>query len=375
MKLVPVANPPNPYLTQHAEWLGPPPAARLEVYAETARSILSENDSPDLPFRWSVNPYRGCQHACAYCYARRYHEYLGWGAGTDFDVRLVAKVNAPALLRKALTRRGWRGECINFSGVTDCYQPIEASYELTRKCLQVCLELKNPIAVVTKSFLVVRDAELLCELNRKCSAEVFISIPFADAEHAALVEPTAPPPGRRFEAVRRLRQAGVPVGVFIAPVIPGLNDSQIPEILRLAAEAGAQSAGFSALRLSGNVENVFLERLRQAMPQRADKVVARIRDMRGGCMSDGRFGHRMRGAGPYWESIERLMEVSKRRYGLVQMGRCEPDGCGQGAAVGVANAYRFDEYVPLARSKPAMSSESVQLQFDFGQRREVPTAR
>ena len=315
MKLRRVDNPPNPYLSQHAEWLEPP-SAQVEVYEELSGTILSENDSPDVPFRWSVNPYRGCQHACSYCYARPYHEYLGYGAGTDFETKLVVKRNAPQLLAKAFEKKSWRGEPVNFSGITDCYQPLEACYELTRQCLEVCLGFRNPAVVVTKGFLVVRDAELLAKLHAVAGAKVCISIPFASAEVARLMEPQAPPPARRFEAIRRLRDAGVPVGVFVSPVIPGLNDHDIPRILEQAAAAGAQSASITALRLPGNVEKVFVQRLREAMPLRAERIIGRIRDMRGGCLHEPRFGKRMRGQGAYWDSIRDLFTVCRERLGL-----------------------------------------------------------
>jgi DNA repair photolyase len=309
-------NPPNPYESAHREWLEPPPAARVEVYEEQARSILSENQSPDVGFRWSVNPYRGCQHACIYCYARPTHEYLGFGAGSDFETRLVVKTNAPDLLDKAFRSKKWQGESVAMSGVTDCYQPLEAVYGLTRSCLQTCVRFRNPAAIVTKSYLVVRDADLLSELAHVAEAQVLFSIPLADAETARLIEPGAPTPDRRFEAMRRLSEAGVPVGILTAPIIPGLNDGHIPRLLERAAECGAQTAGFVALRLPGSVEPVFLSRLREAMPLRYQRVVHRIRDMRGGSLNESRFGDRMRGKGIYWESIRQLFEVTARRFGL-----------------------------------------------------------
>jgi len=316
MNLRRVDNPPNPFLSEHREWLEEPPAARIEVYEETSGSILSRNDSPDLPFTWSANPYRGCQHACAYCYARPYHEYLGYGAGTDFETKLIVKRNAAELLREAFRRRGWKRESVNFSGITDCYQPIEACYGVMRGCLKVCIECRNPAAVVTKSYLVARDADLLAELNAVARVRVFVSIPFADAAVCKLIEPQAPAPARRFQAVRRLSEAGVPVGVFIAPIIPGLNDKDVPRILEQAAAAGATSVSYTALRLPGSVEEVFIKRLRETMPLRADHILNRLRDMRGGKLSESRFGARMRGSGPYWESVRDLFEVSKKRYGL-----------------------------------------------------------
>lgn len=311
-----VSNPPNPYVATRHEWLEPPPPALPEVYVEHARSILSENDSPDLHFRWSCNPYRGCQHACAYCYARPTHEYLGWGAGTDFETRLVVKENAPELLRKAFSARKWRNELVAFSGVTDCYQPLEAVWQLTRKCLEVCRDFRNPACIVTKSYLIRRDADLLAEMARDMHVHVCMSIAFADHATSKLIEPQAPAPGRRFEAMKILADAGVPVGVLFAPIIPGLNDSHIPEVLARSADCGATCAYHQPLRLPGSVEAVFLDRLREAMPLRADRVESRLREIRGGKLNDSCFGRRMRGEGAYWESIKRLFEVHRTRNRL-----------------------------------------------------------
>lgn len=312
----PIANPPNPFVAAHREWLGEVPPAALQVYEETARSILSENDSPDLSFRWSVNPYRGCQHACAYCYARPTHEYIGLGAGTDFDSQITVKVNAAVLLERALSRPAWPRERIVFSGVTDCYQPLEAVYGLTRACLDVCRRFQTPAGIVTKAYLVVRDAELLAALNEAAGVRVFLSIPFARDANAKKIEPGAPPPSRRFEALRRLHAAGVPTGVMVAPLIPGLNDREVPEILERAAEAGAQTAAMTALRLPGSVREVFLPRLRAELPLAARAVELRIRGMRRGELSDPRFGERMRGHGPYWEALRQLFQNSARKAGL-----------------------------------------------------------
>lgn len=311
-----IANPPNPFVAAHREWLGEPPRAALRVYEETARSILSENDSPDLSFRWSVNPYRGCQHACAYCYARPTHEYLGLGAGTDFDSQITVKVNAAVLLERVLSRPAWARERIVFSGVTDCYQPLEAVYGLTRACLDVCRRFETPAGIVTKSYLIVRDAELLAALNGAAGVRVFLSIAFARDGSARRIEPGAPPPSRRFEALRRLREAGVPTGVMVAPLIPGLNDREVPEILERAAEAGAQTAAMTALRLPGSVRDVFLTRLREELPLAARAVELRIRGMRRGELSDPRFGERMKGNGPYWEAMRQLFLNSARKAGL-----------------------------------------------------------
>lgn len=318
-----VDNPPNPFTAEHREWLEAPPLAALEVYEETAKSILSENDSPDIPFRWSLNPYRGCQHACAYCYARPYHEYLDLGAGTDFDSKISVKINAPELLEAELRRPRWQAELIVFSGVTDCYQPLEAVYRLTQRCLDACLAARNPVGIITKSFLVARDAPLLAQLAAVAGARVHMSICFADDARARALEPGAPPPSRRFAAMRRLRDAGVPVGVVAAPIIPGLNDREIPAILEKAAECGAASAAYTPLRLPGSVRDVFLKRLREALPDSAARVEARIRDMRGGELSEARFGRRMAGQGPYWNSVCQLFEKTAARLGLATLARSD----------------------------------------------------
>ena len=312
----PVSNPPNPWESASVEWLGPPPEARLEVFEEEAKSILAENDSPDLWFRYSVNPYRGCQHACAYCYARPTHQYLGFGAGTDFETRIVVKTNAEARLREALARPRWRGEPIVFSGVTDCYQPLEASYGLTRACLQACLEFENPVAIVTKSALVRRDLDLLARLERRAGARLFLSIPFADPALGRAIEPATPSPATRLATLRAAAEAGVPCGVALAPVIPGLNESQIPAVLRAARDAGATRAFLIPLRLPAEVAPVFLERLEAALPGRAAKVRHAVEELRGGKLNEASFGRRMGGHGARWRSTLDLFEVTCRRLGM-----------------------------------------------------------
>ena len=315
-----IDNPPNPWATEHHEWLEPPGEALLDIYEERSRSILSSNDSPDIGFRWSVNPYRGCQHACSYCYARRTHEYLDLGAGTDFETKIVVKPDAPRLLDKAFRARKWQGELVVFSGVTDCYQPIEAVYRLTRQCLEVCIAHRNPAAIVTKSFLVVRDIDVLIQLRDVADAAVMISIAFAGADLARKMDPGASTPDRRFEAMRRLADAGVPVGVMVAPIIPGLNDADVPKILARAADSGASTAAYTVLRLPGSVEPVFLSRLKATLPLRYERVVNHLREMRGGRLNDSRFLHRMKAEGNYWTGIKTLFEVSARRVGLRRPG-------------------------------------------------------
>lgn len=311
-----VANPPNPYESQHREWLEPPPPVQVQVFEDDSREILSRNESPDLPFRWSVNPYRGCFHACAYCYARPSHEYWGFGAGTDFESKLIIKPDAPDLLRQAFLRPSWRGELIVFSGNTDCYQPLEAAYGLTRACLEVCAEFQNPVGVITKSALIQRDIDLLRRLHDRAWLRVYISIPFADAEVARKVEPHVPSPAKRFATVEALVKAGIPTGVSLAPIIPGLNDQDIPTLLTQARAAGADEAFYTLLRLSGSVEPVFLDRMAAAFPDRIDKIRHRLMEVRGGRLSDSRFYRRQEGSGTYWNMIETLFTVSARKAGF-----------------------------------------------------------
>jgi DNA repair photolyase len=308
-----VSNPPNPWESAR-EWLGEPPLAVLEVFEERARSVLSENSSPDIPFRFSVNPYRGCFHACAYCYARPTHQYLGWGAGTDFDRRIVVKLNAPEVLDHELKKKAL-GETIHFSGNTDCYQPLEASYRLTRQCLEVCHRHERAVAVITKGTLIRRDEAILADLARGPGATVTLSIPFDDAAMSRAIEPFASPPQERYETLRILSRAGVETGISLAPLIPGLNDSQIPAILEKAREAGARYAFLTLLRLSREVSVVFEERLREALPGRANKVLSALEEMRRGQRSSPDFGDRMRGHGPRWDAVTRLFETTRRRLG------------------------------------------------------------
>ena len=311
-----IANPPNPFESQHRELLIQPERVRLDVFEDATRDILSRNESPDLPFRWSVNPYRGCFHACAYCYARPTHEYWGFGAGTDFESKIIVKPQAPALLRQAFLKPSWAGELIVFSGNTDCYQPLEAAYGLTRACLEVCAEFHNPVGIITKSSLVQRDLDVLLQLQARSWVRVYFSIPFADNETARKIEPQAPGITRRLEAMRVLSEAGIATAVSIGPIIPGLNDEDIPDILTQARRAGATGATYVLLRLSGNVETVFLDRLRVEFPDRFQKILHRISEVRGGALTEGRFFQRHEGKGTYWKMIEQLFAVSCKRVGF-----------------------------------------------------------
>ncbi|HJT20636.1 MAG TPA: PA0069 family radical SAM protein [Nitrospira sp.] len=311
-----IANPPNPFESHCRELLEPAPPVRLELYDDATREILSRNESPDLPFRWSLNPYRGCFHACAYCYARPTHEYWGFGAGTDFDSKIIVKRDAPALLRRHFDRPSWNGELVVFSGNTDCYQPAEASFGLTRACLEVCADYRNPVAVITKGILVLRDTDVLKRLQEEAWVQVFFSIPFADDAVARKVEPHAPSSQRRFDAMAELGKAGIPTGISISPIVPGLNDEDIPELLDRARHAGAADAMATLLRLSGPVEHVFLDRMREAFPDRISKITHRIQEVRGGAMTNGSFFTRHRGTGAYWDMVERLFDVAKKRAGF-----------------------------------------------------------
>jgi DNA repair photolyase len=316
MRPVPISNPPNPWASTFVEYLEGAPQVKLEVYEDRTRTILSKNDSPDVGFTYSVNPYRGCFHACAYCYARPGHEYLGFGAGTDFDRKIVVKMEAPRLLRQAFQKKSWKRETVVFSGVTDCYQPLEASYRLTRGCLEVCAEATNPVAVITKAPLIERDLDVLQELVRVAEAHVTVSVPFWDVEKARSVEPYVATPQRRMRTVRAMADAGIPVSVNVAPIIPGLSDEEIPKILTAARDAGATSAGCVLLRLPGPVAQVFEERIRAAMPLRADRILHRIRETRDGRINDARFGTRGRGEGPYADAIRGLFVATATRLGL-----------------------------------------------------------
>ena len=310
------SNPPNRFEDAHIEWEGEAPPADLKVYEERAKSALAENESPDVGFRWSVNPYRGCFHACAYCYARPTHPYLGFGAGTDFERRIVAKVNVVERLRAAFRQRSWRRELVAFSGNTDCYQPIEAHYELTRGCLEVCAEHANPVTVITKGKLVRRDVDVLQALQRNAGCSVALSIPFSSDDQARAIEPFASPPSKRFETLRILSDAGIHTAVAVAPIIPGLNDAQIPQILERARDAGASTAFKILLRLPLEVGPIFEERLAEVFPLRHAKVMNAIRDVRGGRQSDSRFGSRMVGQGARWGAIEQMFSNHCKRLGL-----------------------------------------------------------
>ena len=316
-------NPPNRFerleYEPDPEWIDPddPEPWRATHYLrDSARSILVRNNSPDVPFDLGLNPYRGCSHGCAYCFARPNHEYLGLSAGLDFETRIFVKQDAPVLLRQALESRRWRPETIVMSGVTDPYQPAERRFCITRGCLEVLAEFRNPIAIITKNHLVTRDVDLLGELASHSAAVVNVSITSLDPALQRVMEPRTSIPARRLAAVEVLARAGVPVNVMVAPVVPGLTDHEVPAILSAVAAAGARSAGFIPLRLPGAVAEIFERWLEDHFPDRRDRVLNRIREIRGGRLNDPRFGERMRGSGPYWDGIRSMFETVARREGL-----------------------------------------------------------
>lgn len=283
---------------------------------DDSQSILSANDSPDIGFTHSLNPYRGCEHGCAYCYARPYHEYLGYNAGIDFESRILVKERAPELLEAALSRKSWTPTPLACSGVTDCYQPVERKLGITRRCLEVLVEFRHPVGIVTKNALVVRDLDLLAELASHGAAKVVISLTTLDAALASALEPRASRPSARLGAMRTLSDAGLPVGVSIAPIVPGLNDHEIPALMEAAADHGASFASGTVLRLPHTVKEVFSAWLDRFEPGRKELILGRVRELRGGKLNDARFGSRMSGSGPLAEQIARLLEVSKHRAGL-----------------------------------------------------------
>jgi len=283
---------------------------------DATQSIITQNDSPDIPFRFSINPYRGCAHGCIYCYARPGHEYLGMNAGLDFESKIMVKENAPLLLRKELNRPSWQPETIVVSGVTDCYQPAERKFRITRGILEVLLEARQPGGIITKNVLVLRDIDLIAEMARLRLIHVFVSITTMDAELARTMEPRTASPAAKLRAIKELSAAGVPVGVMVAPIIPGLTDDQIPSVLEAASEAGAQSAGFTLVRLPLSVEPIFRDWLAKMYPLKKERVESLLRSSRDGKLSDSTFGQRMRGTGPYAEQIATTFQVFRKKYKL-----------------------------------------------------------
>ncbi|HEY8563730.1 MAG TPA: radical SAM protein [Pyrinomonadaceae bacterium] len=315
-----VENPPNPYLKYSSEFLCEPPATRLEVFEETAtRSMITKSFMPDMGDRWTVNCYRGCIHACTYCFARRYHEFLGYGAGTDFETKIVAKINAPEVLRADLKKTKEKIPFLEFSFATDPYLPLEASYELTRKCLMVCRDFRMPVGIVTKSPLVTRDLDILKDL--KCT--VFFSIPFPTTEKSKPFELYTPIPDVRFRAMKTLADAGIKVGIGIAPIILGYNDSDIPVLLEKAKAAGATKAFLNLIHIdSDSIEEYFVQKLHEKLPNQAAKIINQQKRERGGELRHKTFADRA-GKTEKWNMAVKLFEMHFRRLGFERFERIE----------------------------------------------------
>ena len=289
---------------------------RTQYFSDPARSIITRNDSPDVGFETSINPYRGCEHGCVYCFARPTHEYLGLSSGIDFETKIFVKEDAPELLRAELSSRRWKPQLVAISGVTDCYQPIERKLELTRRCLRVLADFRNPVAVITKNHLVTRDADILGELATFHASMVNISITTLDPEVARTMEPRASTPALHLDAIRKLTAAGVPTGVMVAPVVPGLTDHEMPAILEAARDAGAVSAGYVMLRLPHAVKVLFEQWLEKHFPDRKDKVLNRVRHIRDGKLNDPNWGSRLKGNGIFADQTEAIFDVACRKLGL-----------------------------------------------------------
>jgi DNA repair photolyase len=314
-------NPPNRFEPLHVEADPecPPedrPNPRTQFFYDGTESLLTKNDSPDVGFRYGLNCYRGCEHGCAYCFARPYHEYLGWSSGLDFETKILVKLRGPELLRRELSARRWQAQPIAMSGATDCYQPAERQFKLTRGCLEVCAELRHPIFLITKNALVTRDLDVLAELARYQCVAVHVSVTSLDSELAGKLEPRASRPAARLAAIRALSDAGVPVGVMVAPTIPGLTDHEMPAILEAAAEAGAKRAGYVLLRLPFAVKEIFTQWLEDHAPTKKARVLDRMRTLSGGKLYAHEWGKRMTGEGVFADQLSTMFEVTARRAGF-----------------------------------------------------------
>ncbi len=291
---------------------------RTELYADASQTIISYNSSPDVGFDASLNPYRGCEHGCSYCYARPTHEYLGFSAGLDFESRIMVKKQAPVLLASELSKQSWHPQVLALSGVTDAYQPAERTLKITRECLRILADFRNPVAIITKSHLVCRDIDILQEMASFNGCAVTVSITTLDSKLAQVLEPRASVPRFRLDTLRQLRENKIPSVVNVAPIIPGLNDHEIPKILEAAAEAGAETAFFTMIRLPLAVAPIFVEWLETHFPQRKEKILTRIRSIRNGKLNSSEFNNRMLGDGPVAEEIRNIFRVSARRFGLLR---------------------------------------------------------
>ena len=316
-------NPKNRFLPQSYDKMHPEavdewwePDARTEYLEEHARQIVNKVSSPDLGMGYSMNPYQGCEHGCIYCYARNSHQYWGYSAGSDFEHKIIVKKNAPALFRKFLDNKNWEVATISISGNTDCYQPVERKLGITRQLLEIALAYNQPVAMITKNALILRDKDLLGELASRGLAAVFVSVTALDEKLRRVLEPRTATYSQRLDVIRQLTEAGVPTGVMCAPVIPGLNDHQIPAVLKAAREHGAVRAGYTIVRLNDAVEGIFKDWLEKNFPDRSEKVWHMISDCHGGAVHDSQWGRRMRGEGLVAETIAAQFRMLHRRLGF-----------------------------------------------------------
>lgn len=298
------------------EETGRKPSQETKLIRDNTKEILSKNDSPDIPFTYGLNPYRGCEHGCIYCYARPTHEYLGFSAGLDFESRIMVKYNAAEKLRTKFASKSWKPAPVALSGVTDPFQPVERDLEITRSCLEVFAEARNPVSIITKNYLVTRDIDLLEELAEYNAVNVTLSITTLDRDLARVMEPRTSQPPRRLKAIKKLSDKGISVGVNVAPIIPGLTDHECADILEAAREAGATSAGYTIVRLPHGVKDLFQEWLEQHFPERKEKVLNRIRDIRGGELYDSEFGKRFRGEGEFAKQIKNMFKIQTNKLGF-----------------------------------------------------------
>ena len=314
-------NPDNAFLRQHADILHPEGIDAHEVsgpdtrfLADFPKKILNKVDSTDVGMQWSINPYQGCEHGCVYCYARNSHTYWGYSAGLDFESRIIYKPHAPQLLEAAFRHPSWQPQTVSLSGNTDCYQPVERKMKLTRELLQVCLKYRNPVSIITKSSLVLRDMDILKELAALQLVKVVLSVNGTNEVTREKLEPRTSTYKKRMEVVEQLSAAGIPVGVLIAPVIPGLNDHEMPEVIRRAAKHGAESVGYIVLRLNGAVAQIFEDWVHKAFPYRAAKILQQVKELHGGQLNDSRIGIRMKGEGTWSDHLHALFQVTQQKY-------------------------------------------------------------
>lgn len=298
------------------EETGKKPSQDTKLIPDDTKEILSKNDSPDIPFTYGLNPYRGCEHGCIYCYARPTHEFLGFSAGLDFESRIMVKYDAAKKLRAKFNSRSWKPAPVALSGVTDSFQPVERKLKITRGCLKVFAEARNPVGIITKNYLVTRDIDYLSELAKYDAVHVTLSVTTLDRNLARVMEPRTSQPYRRLEAIKKLAEAGISVGVNVAPIIPGLTDHECTDILEAAKEAGATHAGYTIVRLPYGVKDLFKDWLEQYFPDRKDKVLSRIKEIKGGKLNKSEFGERFRGEGAFYEQIRELFAIQTKKMGF-----------------------------------------------------------